>query len=87
MTKKQQEIQLMLPLIQGKEVRIWTNGQLSTKEGRKLSREPFFEGTVDRFTGLYLVLKNVIFWNGRFFADYDINAGTIGRIELKQKAN
>lgn len=77
MTKKQQEINRALPMLKGKEIRVWTNGDRKDKE------IPDLEGTVEGFTGSYLLLKNVIIWNGTFYADHSINAGFIARITLK----
>lgn len=81
MTKKQQEIQRVVLWYKDKEVKVWLTGQMNGKKTN--SKEPFFEGTVVRSTGTYLVLKNVLLWNGKFFPEYDISIGTIGRIIQK----
>lgn len=67
MNKRQQELTKAMPFLVGKKVDI--NG------GNYI-------GTVDKFTGLYLVLKNVTRWNGEFLADFDIHTNWITKIKI-----
>ena len=83
MTKKQREIELMIPFLKDKEISLWYSMK---QRGGKYPAEPHLEGTVVRSTGLYLKLKNVFLWNGKFYSDYDVFIGRIGRItERKNK--
>lgn len=83
MTKKQQEIHRALPFLIGKEVSVWLT--IEKRNNGKFHPDPFLEGTVDRSTGTYLILRNVILSNGKWFNDYDINIGSIGKITEKSK--
>lgn len=74
MTQKQKEIELLVPLITGKKVKIWTSAG---------GADGFFcEGTVDGFTGSHLVLKWVTVWNGIWHDEKMIHSGVIGKIEV-----
>lgn len=82
MTKKQQQVNRAVLWYKGKEVKVWLAMQ-EDKDSGVFPKEPYFEGTVDRSTGTYLILKNVLLWNGTFFPEYDIIIGSIGKIIQK----
>jgi hypothetical protein len=82
MTKKQQQIQRAVLWYQDKEVKVWFTMQEDRDTG-VYPKEPYLQGTVDRSTGTYLILRNVILWNGTFFTEYDMSIGSIGRIIQK----
>lgn len=84
MTKKQKEIQLVVLWYKGKEVKIWLNGQMKGKRVMS-NNDAYLEGTVVGSTGTYLTLKNVLLYNGKYLAEYDVSIGTIGRITSKNK--
>lgn len=77
MTVKQKEIQMMMPLFTGKKVNVWTQRDFLHE------KEPFCDGTVQDFTGTYLILKWVTIWNGVWEDEKMISIGTIKKIELK----
>jgi hypothetical protein len=85
LTKKQKEIQRILPILNGKVVQIWTTGQMSSIEpGKKLghNKDPFITGKVDGSTGTYLLLKNAKVGVTEY-PEYSVSIGIIAEIKPK----
>jgi hypothetical protein len=88
MTPKQKEISLVVDGLKDKDVNLWYTVPRDQHKRQSVYRDQAdLEGTVVGSTGTYLLLKNVILWNGKFNADYHVSIGRIGKIvERKPKA-
>lgn len=82
MTKKQKEIKSSVLLLGEKQVNVWLTGQMF---GKRTKQEAYCEGTFDSSTGTYLILRNVLLWNGKWFQEYKIHIGKVARISQKEK--